>query len=118
MKIINKYLVILSISVVILLSSCSSQSVNVIDKKNSQWDFDHKLQFKQTKIGENSYRIEVVRTNKVTFSQMTTFLIRHSNDVCGAYGYSIKVLGGVEMFTDKQAMPNLIMRSLIAEVNC
>ncbi|MEW6981361.1 hypothetical protein AAD001_01770 [Colwelliaceae bacterium 6471] len=102
-------------SFVILLVGCSTTGESL---NQSNWDFDHEVQYKQTQIDENKYHIEVVATSKTRFSTLATFLIRRSLDVCQRYGFKIEVLEGVESFNDKLGLPNLIMGSLAANVEC
>ena len=105
---------------IIFLSSCSTLD-NMNEAANtgsSQWDFDHHVQFKKTKIDEHNYHLEVIRNDKVNFARLATFLMRKSYDICGSYGYKIEVLEGVEGFLDKKAMPNFIQGSLVANIEC
>lgn len=99
----------------ISLSACSN-----IDTENgaSQWDFDHNIQFKQTKLVENKYHLQVIPKSDTHFSKLATFMMRRSYEICGTYGFTIEVLKGVEKFTDRQSFPNLIMPSLSANIEC
>ncbi len=99
----------------LLLSGCSN-----IEPKNgaSQWDFDHSVQFKQTKLSENKYHLQVSPKSDTHFNKLATFMMRRSYDICGTYGFTIEVLKGVEKFTDRQSFPNLIMPSLSANIEC
>ena len=123
----KKNRVSLAVSTLILLCSCSSQAVDNIKSNKDKieaakgkivWDFDHKLQYRQKSLANNKYRLEVLKTNKVDFNRMATFLIRQSYEVCGSYGYTLKMNSGIELFTDQMAMPNRVRKSLIAEVQC
>jgi hypothetical protein len=103
--------------VICFLFSCSS-----VDNNNyaSQlyWDFDHKLQFRKTQIDKNNYHLEIIPNDNVKFNGLATLLIRYSYKICGGYHYQIKVLAGVEDFTDIKSRPNYIQRTLIADVKC
>ncbi|MFT5759302.1 MAG: hypothetical protein ACI9LM_004059 [Alteromonadaceae bacterium] len=100
---------------VLLLSSCTT--LNRADN-NSRWDFDHDLQFKETKLADNKYHLEIIPKNKTYFSQLATFLMRHSYQLCGQYGYNLEILDGVEGFNDRAGLPHLIQSSLSANVEC
>lgn len=99
----------------VLHSGCSN-----IEPQNgtSQWDFDHNVQFKQTKLSENKYHLQVISKSDTHFSKLATFMMRRSYEICGTYGFTIEVLKGIERFTDRQSFPNLIMPSLSANVKC
>jgi hypothetical protein len=97
------------------LSACSN-----IDSKNGapQWDFDHNIQFEQTKLSENKYHLQVNPKSDTHFAELATFMMRQSYEICGTYGYTIEVLTGVERFDDRTFSPNLIMPSLSANIEC
>jgi hypothetical protein len=99
----------------VALSACSN-----IDRENGapQWDFDHKLQFEQTKLSENKYHLRVSPKSDIHFDQLATFMMRQSYKVCGTYGFTIKVLKGIEKFEDRRSLPNLMMPSLSANIEC
>jgi hypothetical protein len=99
----------------ILLSSCAS--LNKADN-NSQWDFDHELQFKETQLADNRYHLEIIPKQDTYFSQLATFLMRRSYQICGQHGYTLEVLKGVEGFNDRVGLPHLIQSSLSANVKC
>lgn len=96
------------------LSGCAV----VVDNGESQWDFDHQIQFKQTKLSEGHYKLVVIPQNKTRFSRLATFLLRQSRDLCPEYGYQVKILDGVQGFHEVEGAPNKIMRNLSAEVIC
>jgi hypothetical protein len=99
----------------LFLTACtSSNKVN----NNSQWDFDHNLQYKETQLAEDKYLLEIIPKNDTYFSQLATFLVRRSYQLCGQYGYTLEVLKGVEGFNDRAGLPNLIQSSLSANVEC
>ncbi|GLX85879.1 hypothetical protein tloyanaT_21310 [Thalassotalea loyana] len=108
--------VVVGILFTVLLSSCS-QTITPSNGQ-SQWDFDHQVQFKQTKLEDNYYHIEVIPNSNIGFDRLATFLIRRSLDVCNAYGFKLEVLTGVESFTDRKAHPNKIFGSLAANLAC
>tara|TARA_B110000881_G_scaffold107520_1_gene94330 strand:- start:1145 stop:1486 length:342 start_codon:yes stop_codon:yes gene_type:complete len=98
------------------LMSCSYASET--PSGTLEWDFDHKLQFRKTQIDERHFHLEIIRMPKTKFSQLSVFLLRKSQALCGEYGYQITMLSGVEGFLDKKALPNYIQGNLIAEVAC
>jgi hypothetical protein len=113
------------INVVTILLFCLTLSAcSVLDTKTSfnggaaQWDFDHSVQFRQTKSSPNHYQLEIIPNNKVNFERLAVFLLRESYKICGNYHYKIEVVQGVEGFDDKRVMPNYITPSLIAKLEC
>jgi len=101
----------------VVLSIASHAKESVVDS-TSQWDFDHRVQFKQKHLGENRYHLEVIRNEDVNFERLATFLIRRSFDICNHYGFKLEILTGVESFTDRKAHPNKIFGSLGANLEC
>jgi len=116
MVLLKKYFT--NLITVIFLCACSSQNITKVDSQKSHWDFDHQLQYRQTSLGEKLYRLEVLRNESSDFSNMSVFLVRHSFSMCGHYGFKIKVIQGVEIFTDSMVNRNQILRSLLADVEC
>jgi hypothetical protein len=100
---------------IFLLSACSS-----VETPNgaSQWDFDHKIQYKKTQLSDNKYHLQVIPKLDTHFSKLATFMMRESYSICGTYGFKIEVLKGIEKVTDRQSFPNLIMPSLSANIEC
>jgi len=113
---IEKY--IISLFTMIFLCSCSNQSINKVDSEGYGWDFDHQLQYRQTRLGERLHRLEILNNDNVNFSQMSVFLVRHSYGICGHYGFKIEIIQGIEKFTDTIVKRNYILRSLLANVEC
>ena len=99
----------------LLLSSCAKLTPT---EEQAQWDFDHNIQFKQTKLADEHYHITVRATDKTQFSTLATFLMRRSLQLCQSYGFKIEVLAGVETFNHQLESPNKLMRSLSANVEC
>ena len=97
------------------LSACSN-----IENENgsSQWDFDHNIQFEQTKLSENKYHLQVNPKSDTHFDKLATFMMRKSYEICGNYGFTIEVLKGIERVNDRLSFPNLIMPSLAANIQC
>ena len=103
------------VTLILSVLACSSVAV---PNGTSQWDFDHNVQFKQTKLSEYKYHLEVVAKLDTHFSQLATFMVRRAYDICNSYGYTIEVLKGVEAFDDRRSFPNLIMSSLSVNITC
>ncbi|WP_245942609.1 hypothetical protein [Candidatus Colwellia aromaticivorans] len=101
------------------ITSCTNLETST-NKDNSTtfWDFDHNLQFKQTKLADKHFQLEIIPNNKVNFERLATFLLRKSYRLCGGYHYKIEMIQGIEGFDDKRAMPNYIFPSLIAKIKC
>ena len=112
------YLTIM-LSCCIILGACTNVSTKEANNNGAaQWDFDHQLQFRQTTLENNSYQLEIIPNNRVSFERSATFLLRKSYRLCGSYHYKLEILRGIEGFDDKRAMPNYIFPSLIAKVEC
>jgi hypothetical protein len=99
------------------LFSCSAINKNK-EENVTQWDFDHHVQFIQSKLSKNNYQLEVIPNNNVRFEKLATFLLRKSYNLCRSYHFNIEMIQGIEGFDDKRAMPNYIQPSLIAKVEC
>ena len=107
------------IIVCFLLSACTNDpNANPQGAIGLQWDFDHKLQYKQTKLSDSSYQLEVIPNQKVSFDRLSVFLIRSGYLLCGQYGYKLELITGVESFDFPRASPNLIMPNLMAKLEC
>jgi len=107
------------IAVCLLLSACANDpSANPQRAMGSQWDFDHQLQYKQTKLSDSSYQLEVIPNSKVSFERLSAFLLRRGYQICGTYGYKLALITGVERFDYPRASPNLIMPNLTAKLEC
>ncbi|PHR83542.1 MAG: hypothetical protein COA59_12030 [Colwellia sp.] len=110
---------ILYAALLLIITSCTSLDTTINnDSSTSWWDFDHNIQFKQTKLASKYFQLEVIPNNEVGFERLATFLLRKSYRLCGGYHYKIEVIQGIESFDDKRAMPNYIFPSLIAKVKC
>ncbi|WP_057832921.1 hypothetical protein [Colwellia sp. TT2012] len=103
---------------VLFLSACAGPSTTVLAQVESQWDFDHQLQFKKTQFDDNNYQLEVISNNKGNFERLSAFLLRRSYLICGTYGYKLELITGVESFDYSRASPNLIMPNLTAKLEC
>lgn len=103
----------------ITMTACSIFGTKVnFNDGHAQWDFDHNVQFRQTKLSPKKYQLEVIANKKVNFERLATFLLRQSYGLCGHYGYTLAVLQGIEGFDDRFAEPNRILPSLVATVDC
>ena len=108
-----------ALSFCIALAACSTLETNKANNNGiTQWDYDHKLQFRQSKLANKYYQLEIIPNNNVNFSRIATFLLRKSYSLCGGYHYKLEMVQGIEGFDDKRAMPNYIFPSLIAKVEC
>jgi len=101
-----------------LLIGCAAPSPMVVGQVQSDWDFDHELQFKTTKFADNYYQLEVIANNKNGFQRLSAFLLRQSYSICGTYGYKLELITGVESFDYPRASPNLIRSNLTAKLEC
>lgn len=99
----------------LMLVSCTSAPIK---NGQAQWDFDHHVQFKQSRINDNKYYLVVNANNKTNFSVLASFLMRRSLQLCKSYGFKIEVLAGVESYNHKVESPNMLMASLAVNVEC
>jgi len=107
------------ILVCLLLSACTNDpNANPQGAIGSQWDFDHELQYKQTKLSDSTYQLEVISNQRVSFEHQSAFLLRRGYLICGQYGYKLVMITGVESFDFPRASPNLIMPNLKAKLEC
>ena len=98
--------------VIFILTGCTNL------KKDSNYDFDHQLQFKQQKSESGGFHIQVNATRNTSFEQLSSFLFRHAYKLCGSYGFTMEVLNGVEGVDDREISPSYIQPSLIANLTC
>lgn len=109
---------LLFVLVTSLLSACAAPSTVVLGQAQSEWNFDHQLQFKETKFDDNNYQLEIIPNNKVSFERLSAFLLRRGYLICGSYGYKLELITGVESFDYPRASPNFIMPNLTAKLEC
>ena len=110
---------LVSLMVYTSITACANRVTKQADLNGAvQWDFDHRVQFIQTKLKNNKYQLEIIPRNKTGFEQLSMFLLRKSYSLCGSYHYKIEMIQGIEDFDDKRVMPNYITPSLIAKVAC
>ena len=103
----------------ITLSACGANNTQTaLNNGATQWDFDHNLQFRYTKLSTIAYQLEIIPNGRVKFDRLAAFLLRKSFIICASYYYKIQIIQGIEGFDDKRAMPNYITPSLIAKVEC
>lgn len=110
---------VISAMLYLTITSCANVGTKKIDNNSaSQWDFDHNIQFIQSKLADKYYQLEIIPNAKVNFSRLATFMLRKSYSLCGGYHYKLEMMQGIEGFDDKRAMPNYIFPSLKAKVEC
>ena len=100
------------------LSACAGPSPVVLGQAQTEWDFDHHLQFKKTQFDEHNYQLEIIPNNNVSFERLSVFLLRRGYLICGRYGYKLELITGVESFDHFRASPNMIMPNLKAKLEC
>lgn len=103
------------VTVIMMLFSCASAERI---SNNVEWDFDHKVRFQQTQLEDGRYHLIVTPKSDTRFSKLATFLMRKSFEICRSYGFKMEILQGVELYNDRIAHPNFIMRSLAANIEC
>jgi len=109
---------VLLVLLILLLGSCAGPTQAVLGQAQTEWDFDHQLQFKRTQFDDNHYQIEIIPNNKVNFERLSAFLLRRGYLICGSYGYKLELIKGVESFDYPRASPNLILPNLTAKLEC
>jgi hypothetical protein len=100
------------------LVACAGPSQVVLGEAQTEWDFDHQVQFKKTQFDNDHYQLEVIPNSNVSFERLSAFLLRRSYLICGAYGYKLELITGVESFDYPRASPNFIMPNLTAKLEC
>lgn len=97
-----------------LICSCTNRG----DENAKSWDFDHGVQYRQKEINKGEYQLTVISNDNVRFNRLATFLLRQSYKVCGQYGFTLKVLSGIEDIDDRKVSPSHIQPSLSANLTC
>ncbi|WP_206485009.1 hypothetical protein [Thalassotalea sp. G2M2-11] len=82
------------------------------------YDFDHQLHYKQQRISDVEYHIEVLTDENRRFNRLATFLLRHAYHLCQSYQFNLQILDGIEQFDDRRISPNYIQPSLSANLVC
>lgn len=108
----------LLVLLIFLLGSCAGPTQAVLGQAQTEWDFDHHLQFKKTQFDEHNYQLEIIPNNNVSFERLSVFLLRRGYLICGRYGYKLELITGVESFDHFRASPNMIMPNLTAKLEC
>jgi hypothetical protein len=103
---------------VTLLTACKSTDSSQREQTESEWDFDHQVQFYKTQFDDYHFQLEVIANHKVRFDRLSAFLLRRSYLICAGYGYKLEILKGVESFDHRKASPNLITSNLTAKLEC
>jgi len=103
---------------IVSILSLSALSSTVLANSKWQWDFDHKVSFKQTALKSGGYTIEIMPKNKTPFSAMATFMFRKSFEICNYEQYSLTDIKGLQSFNEVLGSPNKITPSFKAKVVC
>jgi hypothetical protein len=101
-----------------LLQACTATESIGLTQTKPVWDFDHQLQYRKIQLAVNNYQLEVISNSKVNFERLSAFLLRRSYLICGAYGYKLELIKGIESFDYPRASPNLILPNLTAKLEC
>ncbi len=118
MKIKSVFQYVLSVFCFVSLVACAGSSQVVLGQAQTEWDFDHQVQFKKTQFDDDHYQLEIMPNNNVSFERLSAFLLRRSYLICGSYGYKLELITGVESFDYPRASPNYIMPNLTAKLEC
>ena len=81
-------------------------------------DFDHGVNYKQVKLSEKKYQLEIRSDSYQHFNQQSTFLLRHSARLCHRKTYTLKVLSGVQKYDAIPTTPRPLQANLKVIVTC
>lgn len=100
----------------LFLTACVSQEALLAGQP--QWDFDHQLQYSETKQAERTYLLEIIPNDRIHFQKIAAFLLRQAYKRCQGYGFKLEVLQGIEGFDHQRQFPNMISERFQALVQC
>jgi len=113
MKVLN--LVIGSALIALLSLNVAFAATN---EKERSYDFDNKVHYTQTKIGENNYKIEIKSDDYKHFANQSMFLLRHADRLCRGQTFMLKVLEGVQEYERFPTKPRAYQPPLNVLLQC
>ncbi|MEI8667768.1 hypothetical protein P4S65_05235 [Pseudoalteromonas sp. B131b] len=82
------------------------------------YDFDNKVHYYQTKIGEDNYKIKIKSDDYKHFSNQSVFLLRHAERLCRGNTFMLKVLEGVQEYERFPTKPRAYQPDLSVLLQC
>ncbi|MBH0027052.1 hypothetical protein I6F53_08640 [Pseudoalteromonas sp. SWN29] len=104
-------------SVLVALSSVGTIFAETVEKEKS-YDFDNKVHYYQTKIGEDNYKIEIQSDDYKHFANQSMFLLRHADKLCRGRTFMLKVLEGVQEYERFPTKPRAYQPALNVLLQC
>ncbi|CAM3073019.1 hypothetical protein [Pseudoalteromonas distincta] len=104
-------------SVLVALSSVGTVFAETVEKEKS-YDFDNKVHYYQTKIGEDNYKIEIQSDDYKHFANQSMFLLRHADRLCRGRTFMLKVLEGVQEYERFPTKPRAYQPPLNVLLQC
>ncbi|TMP03909.1 hypothetical protein CWC11_12700 [Pseudoalteromonas sp. S3178] len=104
-------------SALVALSSIGTVFAETIEKEKS-YDFDNKVHYYQTKIGEDNYKIEIQSDDYKHFANQSMFLLRHADRLCRGRTFMLKVLEGVQEYERFPTKPRAYQPPLNVLLQC
>tara|TARA_B110000091_G_scaffold85298_1_gene93717 strand:+ start:267 stop:629 length:363 start_codon:yes stop_codon:yes gene_type:complete len=104
-------------SALVALSSIGTVFAETIEKEKS-YDFDNKVHYYQTKIGEDNYKIEIQSDDYKHFANQSMFLLRHADRLCRGRTFMLKVLEGVQEYERFPTKPRAYQPPLTVLLQC
>ncbi|MBE0360982.1 MULTISPECIES: hypothetical protein [Pseudoalteromonas] len=87
-------------------------------KTEKLYDFDNKVHYYQTKIGEENYKIEIKSDDYEHFTNQSVFLLRHADRLCRGNTFMLKVLEGVQEYERFPTKPRAYQPDLNVLLQC
>ncbi|TMO74130.1 hypothetical protein CWC17_09080 [Pseudoalteromonas sp. S3785] len=89
-----------------------------VGEKEKSYDFDNKVHYYQTKIGEDNYKIEIQSDDYKHFANQSMFLLRHADRLCRGRTFMLKVLEGVQEYERFPTKPRAYQPPLNVLLQC
>ena len=87
-------------------------------KTEKSYDFDNKVHYYQTKIGDDNYKIEIQSDDYKHFANQSVFLLRHADRLCRGRTFMLKVLEGVQEYERFPTKPRAYQPPLSVLLQC
>lgn len=100
------------------LASACSYTPAPVGVQEKFYDFDEKVHYYQTNLGNGNYELEVVEDGYRHFTRQSVFLLRHARSLCGGQPYTLRVKEGVQKYDRFPVYPRKYEPNLLAEVRC
>ena len=102
------------------LVALSSANTALAEKAETEkfYDFDNKVHYYQTKIGEDNYKIEIQSDDYKHFANQSMFLLRHADRLCRGRTFMLKVLEGVQKYERFPTKPRAYQPPLNVLLQC